>query len=309
MSLSQKQIGHITMFFVATIFAINIPVGKYLLSGYISPFGYTMARVLFAAIIFWVVSLFTKDVPVNLKDHRLFLFGALFGVVFNQGLFVYGLGHTSPVDASIITTSSPLFAMIIAALILKEPITGQKVLGVFIGIAGALLLIYTGHTGEISLDANMMGNLIIIGGSFSYAFYLVITRPLSTKYSSITIMKWIFLYSSIILTPFFHKDLIEADLFRQTDIIPFILLAFVLFFATFVTYMLIPVAQKRIRPTTISMYNNIQPLIASFIAIMLGQDTFSGWKVISGILVLGGVYLVTQSKSKADLEAEKAITG
>lgn len=306
MKLSQKQIGHIAMFSAATMFALNIPVGKYILSGYISPFGYTMARVGFATLAFWITSFFLKKDPVKPKDHLILLLGSVFGITLNQGVFVFGLGHTSPVDASIITTSSPLFAMIIAAIILKEPITTKKVSGVVLGILGAVMLIYTSHDGsDMREDSGAIGNIAIVCSSFSYAFYLVITKPLSSKYSPVTIMKWMFLYSTIMLAPFLTGDLIHAELFRQSDITPYLLLGYALFFATFLAYMLIPSAQKRIRPTTISMYNNLQPVIASFVAIMLAQDTFSWEKGAAGVLVFIGVYLVTQSKSKADLDAEK----
>ncbi|NDW19010.1 EamA/RhaT family transporter [Dysgonomonas sp. 216] len=308
MAISQKQWGHITMFSVATMFALNIPIGKYLLSNFISPFGYTVSRILFATIAFWIASLFMKKERVAIKDHLILLGGGIFGIIFNQGLFIFGLGNTSPVDASIITTSSPLFAMIIAALILKEPITLQKAGGVLLGIAGAVSLVYSSHHGNVTTESGMIGNLSIVGSSFSYAFYLVITRPLSTRYSSVTIMKWMFLYAAIFFVPLFYKDLVNADLFKQTESLPFAFYAYVLIFATFIAYMLIPVAQKRIRPTTISMYNNLQPIIASFVAISIGQDTFSVGKLISGILVFMGVYLVTQSKSKADLDAEQIQT-
>lgn len=308
MALSQKQAGHITMFSVVCFFAINIPISKYLLqSGYISAYGLTMARVLFAAIAFWIVSLFTQKEKVDKKDHLILLGGAFLGIIFNQGLFIFGLSNTSPVDASIITTSSPLFAMIIAALVLKEPITTQKVSGVFLGGLGAIFLVYSSHHGDIVADSSMTGNLAVVGSSLSYATYLVITRPLTSKYSAGTIMKWMFLYAAIALLPFFHQDLTTAPLFQQSDITPYLLIGYTLLFATVIAYMLIPVAQKRIRPTTISMYNNLQPLIASFIAIFLGQDHFSFEKAISAVLILVGVYLVTQSKSRADVLAEDAV--
>ncbi|MFA6876567.1 MAG: DMT family transporter, partial [Parabacteroides sp.] len=80
---------------------------------------------------------------------------------------------------------------------------------------------------------------------------------------------------------------------------------FVLFGATFLPYLLIPMAQKRIRPTTISMYNYLQTIIAAFLAIAVGQDSFSFYKVIATVFVFVGVYLVTQSKSREDVEREK----
>lgn len=306
MKLSQKQAGHITMFCVVSFFAINIPISKHLLQeGYISPYGLTIARMVFATIAFWIASLFVTKERIDRKDHFTIFLGGLLGITFNQGLFIFGLSNTSPVDASIITTSTPLFAMVIAALVLKEPITTKKVSGVLLGGIGAIFLVYTSHHGDVSTDSSTIGNIAVVCSSLSYASYLVVTRPLSAKYSSITLMKWMFLYSTIILLPFLYKDLLNAPLFSQPDVLPYILISYTLLFATFIAYTLIPVAQKRIRATTISMYNNLQPLIASFIAIGLGQDHFSGTKAISGIMILVGVYLVTQSKSRADVEAEQ----
>lgn len=306
MSLTQKQSGHLIIFSAICFFAINIPISKYLLSsGYITAYGLTIARMAFASIAFWCASLFTKKEKIARKDHLLIFAGGLLGIIFNQGLFVFGLSKTSPVDASIITTSVPLFAMLIAAVVLKEPITTKKVSGVIMGGAGAIFLVFASHHGDITSDSSMMGNLMIACSSLSYATFLVVTKPLTEKYSSITLMKWMFLYSTIILMPFFYKDLIHAQMFSQPSITPFALLGYTLLFATFIAYLLIPLAQKRIRPTTISMYNNLQPLIASLIAIILGQDSFSIEKALSAVLILSGVYLVTQSKSKKDVDLEK----
>lgn len=303
MTLSQKQQGNLIMVIVITIFGLNIPVNKYIYAqGLLSPIVMTSLRMSFAAVAFWLVSLFLPKEKVEKKDMVLLLFGGLCGMVFNQGLFAYGLGQTSPVDASIITTSSPLFAMIIAAIVLREPITWMKAGGVLMGGAGAIFLVYTSNHGNVTQDASMLGNLAIVGAQFFYAFYLVITRPLSNKYSSITMMKWMFLFACITALPFSFGDVLKAPLFYQTDILPFLLLSFTLIGATFITYMLIPFAQRRIRPTTISMYNNMQPLIASIVAIYMGMDRFTLEKLIAAVFIFGGVYLVTVSKSRADLE-------
>ncbi|NDW08338.1 DMT family transporter [Dysgonomonas sp. 520] len=307
MKFSQKQQGNLIMFFVALVFGLNMPISKYVLSeGYISSFGLTVLRMTFATIAFWLTSLFMPKEKVEKKDMLTLFIGGIVGIVLNQGSFIYGLATTSPVDASIITTSSPLFAMIIAAIALREPITAKKFGGVLTGAAGAIFLVYSTHHGEDVQQASMKGNLAVAGGAFFYAFYLILTREISKKYSSVTIMKWMFLYSTVILIPFAFTDITSANVFHQASIKPFLFVGFVLFGATYITYMLMPLAQKRIRPTTMAMYNNLQPLVASFVAIMAGQDTFSFEKVISGLLILFGVYLVTSSKSKADLQTEKA---
>lgn len=306
MKLSPKQEGHLIMLVVMTVFGLNIPINKYLYAHeMITPFGMTASRMAFAAIAFWLLSLIMPKEKVQKKDLLVLLIGGVCGMLLNQSLFAYGLGQTSPVDASIITTSSPLFAMIIAAIILGEPITLKKAGGVFLGGLGAIILVYTAHNAGTSQESSIQGDLAILGAQLFYSFYLVITRPLADKYSSITMMKWMFLFAAIAILPFWGKDMIESPVYHQTDWLPIAFIAFALLGATFFTYIMIPLAQRRIRPTTISMYNNLQPLIASVVAIALMGEKFTIGKLIAAIFIFGGVYLVTTSKSKADLEAEK----
>ena len=269
----------------------------------LSPMAVTLLRMSFASVVFWLVSLFLPKEKVAKKDLFILLLGGVLGMALNQGCFAYGLSRTAPVDASIITTSGPLFAMIMAAIILKEPITSQKVGGVLVGGIGAIILVYT-STHSSAVNSSWQGNVAVLSAQAFYATYLVITRPLAERYSSITMMKWMFLFAAILIFPFGIQDVIDAPLFQQQEKEPYLALTFVLVGATFIAYMLIPMAQKRIRPTTISMYNNLQPLIASGVAISIGMDHFSITKVIAGVFIFGGVYLVTMSKSKADLDAE-----
>ncbi len=306
MTISQKQQGHLIMLVVMTIFGLNIPINKYLYtSGLLTPMAMTLLRMGFASIAFWLISLVMPKEKVEKKDMLILLIGGLCGMLINQSLFAYGLGQTSSVDASIITTSGPLFAMILAAIILKEPITAKKAGGVLVGGAGAIFLVYSStQVSTTGQGSALAGDIAVLSAQFFYSFYLVITRPLSTKYSPITMMKWMFLFSALIDLPIGYKYVMDAPLFYQPDIMPYLLLSFTLVGATFITYLLIPLAQRRIRPTTISMYNNMQPLIASAVAIYMGMDRFTIEKLIAAILIFGGVYLVTVSKSRADLEEE-----
>ncbi|MFV0331100.1 MAG: DMT family transporter [Dysgonomonas sp.] len=306
MTISQKQQGHLIMLVVMTIFGLNIPINKYLYtSGLLTPMAMTLLRMGFASIAFWLISLMMPKEKVEKKDMLILLIGGLCGMLINQSLFAYGLGQTSSVDASIITTSGPLFAMILAAIILKEPITAKKAGGVLVGGAGAIFLVYSStQVSTTGQGSALAGDIAVLSAQFFYSFYLVITRPLSTKYSPITMMKWMFLFSALIDLPIGYKYVMDAPLFYQPDIMPYLLLSFTLVGATFITYLLIPLAQRRIRPTTISMYNNMQPLIASAVAIYMGMDRFTIEKLIAAILIFGGVYLVTVSKSRADLEEE-----
>lgn len=305
---NEKLKGHILILIANILFAINMPISKYLLPTHVLPEGLTIMRISFACVMFWLTSLFIKQEKVPLKDLGLLFACALCGIAFNQGLFIYGLNITSPVDASIIAIGVPIYVMLLAALILKEPITRMKAFGVLLGVGGALTLVMQSSQAG-GQESNLQGNLMIIISGFSYSIYLVISKPITLRYSSVTIMKWMFLFATIVLLPFMYKQALASPAFNhaEIDFTEWSAIAFVLFGATYIPYLLIPMSLKRIRPTTVSMYNYVQPIIASFIAVMIGQDNFSVNKLLSAALVFVGVYLVTQSKSKADMDREKAM--
>ncbi|MBP8759612.1 MAG: EamA family transporter [Parabacteroides sp.] len=305
MMTKEKYTGHVLILIVNILFAINITISKSLLPDQISPEGLTLLRMLFASVMFWITSLFTTREHVTRKDLGLLFLCSMTGIALNQGLFLFGLSQTSPIDASIISTASPIFVMVLAAIVLNEPITRLKAFGVMLGATGAIALILSSiqvATGQ----SNMFGNLLCITSSFSYSIYLVIAKPITQRYSSVTMMKWMFLFAAIVISPFTYQNLLETPAFHGTISFQNIAsILYVLIGATFIPYLLIPMSLKRIRPTTMSMYNYIQPMGASTIAIIIGQDTFSIVKLIAAALVFGGVYMVTQSKSREDIEKAK----
>lgn len=304
----EKLKGHILILLANILFGINMPISKYLLPDLVQPEALTIMRMLFACAMFWLTSLFMKKEKVPLKDIGLLFICGMCGIAFNQSLFLWGLSQTSPVDASIIATSGPIFVMLLAALILKEPITKLKAFGVLVGATGGILLILS-STQVSNQASSLAGDLKIVSSGFIYSIYVVISKPLSQRYSSVTIMKWMFLFSTLVLSPFMFQSMLDTAVFHRPaiDWKEVSAIMYVLVGATFIPYLLIPMALKRIRPTTLSMYNYAQPIVASLIAVMVGQDTFSITKIISSILVFVGVYMVTQSKSRADVEKEFSI--
>ena len=225
-----------------------------------------------------------------------------FGIVFNQGSYIFGLGMTSPINASIVTTSLPILTMVIAAIYLREPITGKKLLGVFMGAVGALLLILSGHPLSGGQAGSIWGDLLCLFAQFSFSLYLVFFKGLIGKYSPITLMKWMFTYASICLIPFSYSEIVQLD-WSLLDYKLIGGLVMVVFCATFISYLLIPIGQKSLRPTVTSMYNYLQPIVASIIAVIWGMDSFNVLKIIAVVLVFTGVFFVTQSKSRAQMEA------
>lgn len=198
-------IGHASMLGANVMWGLMSPISKFLMvDGLISPLAVTDLRISGAMILFWLLSFFIKSEHVSSKDLMTLFFASLLAIVLNQGSFIIGVSLTSPADASIITTSMPLWAMILAAFILKEPITNKKILGIAFGAAGALVLIFSSNNISQSAksDTAIYGDLLVLFAQFCYALYIVLFKDFVSKYSLVTIMKWMFTYSFICTLPF-----------------------------------------------------------------------------------------------------------
>jgi drug/metabolite transporter (DMT)-like permease len=301
---NKKLPGHIALFAANIIFGINNPISRTLMPEILSPYSLTFFRLAGGMLLFWTASLFVKKEKVPAKDILLLFFASLFALTLNQLPFFVGLSMTSPIDASIVVTMLPILTMILAAMILKEPITLMKAVGVLVGASGALLIVFNNHTVHVG-KSNFWGNVIVFGAVASFAVYLTVFKNLITRYSPITIMKWMFLFGTIVGLPFCYKPLMQTD-FSLLSSGTYWRIAYMVLFATFIGYLLLPIGQKVLRPTTLSMYNYIQPIMASLVAVFIGIDTFGYEQALAGILVFSGVYIVTQSKSRAQMEADKA---
>lgn len=297
-----KKHGHIALFVANVIFGFNTPITRTIVPEVLDPFVMTFFRMMGAAILFWAISPFTKKEKVPPRDIMLFFFASLFAIVLNQTSFIYGLSKTSPIDASLVVTLLPIVTMLLSAIIIKEPITWLKAVGVLTGASGAIILVL--NSNNESSSGSMIGNLIVLGSVTSFALYLTLFKDLISRYSPLTAMKWMFLFAALLTFPMSFNLLTSTDI-SQFDTSVYLRIGYVVILATFLTYMLIPIGQKTIRPTTISMYNYLQPVMASILAIIIGLDKFGPDKIISAALVFMGVYIVTQSKSKADLELAK----
>lgn len=296
--------GHLALLVANIIWGVNNPLSKTLMPDLVNSYALTFFRMAGAALVFWITSLFLKKEQIPRKDILLLFFASLFGVVLNQGLFLFGLSRTSSIDAAIVATTVPIITMIVSAMYLKEPITGKKAIGVLIGATGAILLIVTSSVARGGGSGNALGNLLCLLASISFSLYLTLFKRLITSYSPVTVMKWLFLYATVISAPFCFPAVMEVDYIRL-PLTGFFRIAFVVLAATYLAYLLMPVGQKLLRPTTVSMYNYVQPLVASAVAVCIGLDTFGMYKLLAGVLVFLGVYVVTQSKSREQVLEEQ----
>ena len=255
-------------------------------------------RALGATILFWLASLFTPSEKIDKKDYIKIFFASLLGLFITQTTFLEAIAHITPFDCSIISTLTPIYTMFVAAIFIKEPITTQKVCGVLLSFFGILFLLYNGVRNE-SGTTEPIGIILMLINGLSFSLYLGIFRPLIAKYSVITFMKWMFLFSLLIALPFSGKELSMVS--YTTLPVQYILeLMYLIIFSTFIAYFLIPLSQKKIRPTLVGMYSYVQPIIATIMSIYLGLDTLSYPKILAAIAVIAGVVIVNKSKSLAN---------
>lgn len=302
-----QRYGHLAMLAASMMWGLMSPVSKHVMDGgQVLPVVVTDVRIYGAAILFWLTSFFTKKEKVDKKDYIRLFFAAMFAIVLNQGVFITGVSKTSPVDASVITTSLPIVAMLIAAVYLKEPITGKKAGGVALGAAGALLLVFGNRlmpgfvhdaAAASGRSSDLFGDFLCFSAQCSYAIYLVIFKDLIAKYSPITLMKWMFTFASAVMLPFSIDDFATTS-WPSVPLDQYVSLAFVLLGGTFFCYLLVPIGQKSLRPTLVAMYNYVQPVVSTFAAVAWGMDRFNILKVLSVILIFSGVFLVNKSKAR-----------
>ena len=294
----QSILGHLAGFIAYAIFGFNIIVCKDLTSdGLIPPLGIFTLRSLGAGALFWLISLFMPREKVDRKDFPKIFIASMLGFFTCQITFLVGLPYITPMDCSIMTALAPIYTMIVAAIALKEPITFKKAGGVAISLAGVIYLILSRSAiAGGAAQTTPFGIVMIVFNILSFSMYLGIFKPLIAKYSVVTFMKWIFLFSFCVAAPFSARGLTEVD-WAGIPSIQYAELAYLIICSTFITYFLIPVAQKRIRPTIISMYSYVQPIIAISISIAIGMDILTWQKVLAAAMVFGGVIIVSYSKS------------
>ena len=296
--MKEKTIGHLACFIAYAIFGINIIVCKDLTSSrLISPIALFGLRSLGAGLLFWLISCFLPKEKVDQKDFGKILMASLLGFFLTQVTFLMAIPDITPMDCSIVSSLSPIYTMFIAAYVLKEPITLRKAGGVAISFFGIIYLIMNSVTGTGgTIETSWVGILLMIANSLSFSLYLGLFKPVITKYSVITFMKWIFLFATLFSFPWTISELRTFDysLLTSTYLSE---LAFLIICSTFITYFLIPLGQKRIRPTLVSMYSYVQPIIAIVISIWVGMDTLSWQKLLAAAMVFGGVVLVNYSRS------------
>ncbi|WP_373059630.1 DMT family transporter [Zunongwangia sp. H14] len=295
--MDSRILAIIAAFLASAIYGLNHTVAKGVMPVYIEPFGFIFLRVFGAAILFWAISIFGPREKIATSDWPRIFGCAIFGMVINMLFFFKGLSLSTPINSSVIVTLSPVMVLILASILIRERITLLKSAGIVVGLGGALVLVLFSNATKENAPNIPLGNILFIVNAFSYGLYLILVRPLTSKYHPFTIMKWLFLIAVIINFPITIGEFTAVE----WGSLPFEAvwkMAFVVLGTTFSTYLLNIYALKQLSASTISAFIYLQPLIAIIYAVATGADRLTPVKVIAALLVFAGVYMVTIKKTK-----------
>jgi drug/metabolite transporter (DMT)-like permease len=292
LTMSAKIRAHLALLLTTIIFGLHYTVAKNLMPGHFTPMQLIFLRLLFATLIFWIFQKLFVPEKVDKKDlARLAVLGFI-GFATNQALFYEGLNLTSPVDASLIHILNPILVLIMASVIIKEKITGFKLGGILLGSSGALILILFGHAGGFN-SSPLLGNILITINMVFYALYLVLLKPLVTKYHTSTILKWVSLFGFLFIIPFSFKSMIALQI-SEIDTFSWLSLGYIILFCTFLAYLLINFALRHVDASAVSYYTYLQPVLATLTSVSVGMGIITTPKIIAAVLIFTGVFLVNK---------------
>lgn len=286
--------AHLALLGANIIYGLNFSIAKAVMPDHIKPFALVSLRSVLAAALFWITGMFMPKDPVKRKDLILLFAFSFFGVVINQTFFLVGLDLSSPINSSIILSTNPIFAFVFAALILREKITFMKGSGLAIGLSGVLMLILQNGTPDIA-SSTFLGDIYTLINTISWAFYTVIIKRMLEKYHPVTVMKWTFFFGMFTNIPIGYHQWSTMD-WSSIPYTAWLEIGFVVVFSTYLGYLLISFGLRRLSPTIVSTYTYIQPVIAAYLATIMGQDHISVVMVISALLIFAGVFVVSRQK-------------
>jgi drug/metabolite transporter (DMT)-like permease len=294
--LSKSLQGHIALFVAQIIYALNYSLAKGLMPQYIHPIALVFSRVVGACFLFWILSVFVRTQKVEKKDMKRMILLSVFGVVINQVFFIWGLSITTPINSSIIMISNPIMVFIFTLIVLGERITLTRVTGLGLAIVGAVLILRYRGNFEVGSDT-IIGDLMTLLNSASWAVFVVMVKPVMQKYNTVTAMRWMFLFGSFFMVPIGLWETLHVEWSAFTSHAVFAML-FVIVATTFFAYLLNVYGLQELSPNTVSAYIYLQPFLATLFAIIMGEDKLTPTKVISGILIILGLYLVNKKPRK-----------
>lgn len=294
--MNKKSWALIAATLVAIIYGVTFTIAKDVMPKYVNAYGFIVLRVFFSTILFWLVALIFPKEKISKSDVPRIIAAAFFGVALNMLTFFKGLSYTSPISASVIMVTTPIIVLVLSAFLIKEKLEIKKIIGILLGALGTLILILYGKSLGSASNASL-GNFLVFVNAVSYGFYLILVKKLMDKYNAFTFVKWIYTFGFLMVLPFGWQE-IEIVSWNEIPTAIYWKIGFIVFFSTFLTYLLNLVSMRELKPTSVAVFIYFQPFFATIFAISLQKDSLSSVKIIAAFLIFIGVFMVTYSGKK-----------
>ena len=291
--MNQRILALIAVSIATLIYGLTFTIAKDVMPTYLKPYAFISLRVIGGTIIFWLLGLFIKQQKIEKSDYKKILLASFFGVGLNMLTFFKGLSLTTPISASVMMVTSPIMVMLFSSLLIRKAIGKQRVLGIFIGLIGAILLITYGSSSQGNSNNSNFGNFLVFVNAASYGLYLVLAKDLIKKYNPIVFVKWLYFFGLFFVLPFGYSELTEV-VWQEIPTNMYWNIGFVLIFTSCVTYLCNLYGLSKLKPTTVSVFIYLQPVIATIYALIVGSDSLNLVKISATLLIFFGVYLVTK---------------
>lgn len=291
--MSKRSVAIVAAIGAAVIYGLNHTIAKGVMPTYVKPFGFIFLRVTGAMILFWLISPFAPKEKIDIKDLPRMVGSAIGGMSINMLAFFKGLSYSTPVYSSVLSTITPILVFVLSSFLINEKMSFKRGIGIALGFAGTLVLILLENETREDAPNIFLGNMLFILNACVFGIYMMLIKPLTAKYHTITLMKWLFLIAFVINLPITYGEFSEVDWVHM----PFEgwwKICFVIVGTTFLTYLLNVYAMKQLAASTIGSFIYLQPVIAIITALLTGYGTLSVVKVIGAGLIFSGVYLVTR---------------
>jgi len=291
--MNRRSIALSLVSIATLIYGVTFTIAKDVMPFYVKPDAFILLRVLGATVVFWLAGFFVKSQKIEKQDYKKIILASFFGIALNMLCFFKGLSLTSPISASVMMVTSPIMVLIFSSILLKEKIIKRKIIGVFVGLIGAILLIVYGNNGDNTDTDSTLGNFLVFINAASYGLYLVLVKKLISKYHPITFIKWFYLFGLVLVIPFSFIEFTEISWTSMPADI-YLKVSFVIFFTTCITYLFNLYGLSKLKPTTVGVFIYLQPVIATIFALSMGSDSLSLVKMCASGIIFFGVYLVSK---------------
>jgi drug/metabolite transporter (DMT)-like permease len=290
----QAAAPHLALIAVQILFGTWAIIGKIALRSFTTT-ELVALRVGGAAIAFLFLRGVLGNKPITRKsDYARLALYSLLGVVLNQLLFVKALTLTTAINATLLGTTIPVFALIVGIMLGYERASLNKAFGILLAACGVIYLVNP-FRADFS-GSNKLGDMLLIANSLCYGAYIAISKDLLKRYDALTVIGWLFVMASIVTVPF---GIISPGTSPAQHIGAGAWLAvlYIIIAPTVGAYYLNGWALARVAPSTVAVYIYFQPLVAFALAPLILGETWNSRTWIASALIFAGVVIVTRRAS------------